>query len=158
MTMKSLSRQVGGKHYQNEGIEPAEYIIKNKLPFAEGNAIKYISRHNDKGGKDDLLKAVHYIEMILEDSYGVGLDGEILETVECTKEHSPPTKTITFEGFNTDEMLQIKMALNGMGIDLRGTPGEGDSITITIESPIEEDFDWRAVQNDYEDMKEYCQS
>jgi hypothetical protein len=39
--------------------------------FAEGNAIKYICRHQDKGGKQDLLKAIHYIQMIIERDYEV---------------------------------------------------------------------------------------
>jgi hypothetical protein len=37
--------------------------------FAEGNAIKYICRHSLKGGKEDLLKAKHYIDMIIERDY-----------------------------------------------------------------------------------------
>ena len=33
-------------------------------------AIKYIIRHRDKGKKQDLLKAIHFIEMIIERDYG----------------------------------------------------------------------------------------
>ena len=51
-------------------IQPAEFINKNKLPFAEGNAIKYICRHINKGGEQDLEKAKHYIDMIIERDYG----------------------------------------------------------------------------------------
>jgi hypothetical protein len=50
-------------------IQPAEFINKNKLLFAEGNAIKYICRHNHKGGEEDVKKAIHYLEMILERDY-----------------------------------------------------------------------------------------
>ena len=67
--LKSLLRQVGGKHYQEFVIQPAEFINKNKLLFAEGNAIKYICRHNHKGGEEDVKKAIHYLEMILERDY-----------------------------------------------------------------------------------------
>ena len=67
--MKSLKKQIGGKHYQDFVIQPAEFINKNKLLFAEGNAIKYIVRAKDKGGKEDLLKAKHYIDMIIERDY-----------------------------------------------------------------------------------------
>ena len=38
--------------------------------FAEGNAIKYICRHINKGGEQDLEKAKHYIDMIIERDYG----------------------------------------------------------------------------------------
>ena len=43
--------------------------MKNKLLFAEGNAIKYICRHHLKGKKKDIEKAIHYLEMILERDY-----------------------------------------------------------------------------------------
>ena len=63
-------KQVGGNHYQTMKIQPAEFINKNKLPFAEGNAIKYICRHINKGGEQDLKKAKHYIDMIIDRDYG----------------------------------------------------------------------------------------
>ena len=65
----SLEKQVGGKHYKNMKIQPAEFINENKLLFAEGNAIKYICRHQSKGKADDIQKAIHYLEMILERDY-----------------------------------------------------------------------------------------
>ncbi len=69
VTYKSLEEQVGGKHYKNMKIQPAEFINENKLLFAEGNAIKYICRHQSKGKADDIQKAIHYLEMILERDY-----------------------------------------------------------------------------------------
>ena len=62
----ALNYQEGGDHYQKLRIQPAEYTILNSLGFAEGNIIKYISRHNSKGGIEDLRKARHYLEMIAE--------------------------------------------------------------------------------------------
>lgn len=62
-------KQVGGSHYQNFTIQPAEFVNKNKLLFAEGNAIKYICRHQSKGKEQDIKKAIHYLEMILERDY-----------------------------------------------------------------------------------------
>ena len=50
-------------------IQPSEFINKNNLPFAEGNAIKYLCRHKQKGQKEDLLKAKHYIDMAIERDY-----------------------------------------------------------------------------------------
>ena len=69
MTYQSLEKQVGGKHYKNMKIQPAEFINENKLLFAEGNAIKYICRHTIKGKEEDVRKAIHYLEMILERDY-----------------------------------------------------------------------------------------
>ena len=68
--MSSYDKQVGGSHYKDMAIQPSEFVNKNKMLFAEGNAIKYICRHNNKGGKQDLEKAKHYIDMIIERDYG----------------------------------------------------------------------------------------
>jgi len=67
--MNIFKKQVGGTHYKDMAIQPATFINKNKLLFAEGNAIKYICRHKNKNGKEDILKAIHYLEMILERDY-----------------------------------------------------------------------------------------
>ena len=68
---KSLDKQHGGKHYQSFKIQPAEFINENQLLFVEGNAIKYICRHSAKGKEEDIKKAIHYLEMILERDYNV---------------------------------------------------------------------------------------
>lgn len=65
--MSALNYQVGGNHYKQLKIEPIEYIVKNNLGYREGNAIKYISRHQFKNGAEDVRKAIHMLEMILED-------------------------------------------------------------------------------------------
>ena len=71
MTSKALHKQVSGTHYMYMKIQPAEFINKNKLLFAEGNAIKYICRHPHKGKQEDIKKAIHYLQMILERDYDV---------------------------------------------------------------------------------------
>ncbi len=63
---KALDRQVGGKHYRDMAIQPAEYIMRNGIRFAEGCVIKYVSRWRDKGGVEDLRKAIHFLEMLIE--------------------------------------------------------------------------------------------
>ena len=69
MTSKAYKKQIGGSHYQNMVMQPSEFINKNKLPFAEGSAIKYICRHAAKGKEQDIHKAIHYLEMILDRDY-----------------------------------------------------------------------------------------
>jgi hypothetical protein len=69
MSNKVFFKQVGGSHYKKYKIQPSRFINDNKILFAEGNAIKYICRHQDKGGRQDLEKAIHYIQMILERDY-----------------------------------------------------------------------------------------
>ena len=67
--LSSLLKQVGGDHYKKMVIQPAEFINKNKLLFAEGNAIKYICRHSEKGGIQVVDKAIYYLEMVKERDY-----------------------------------------------------------------------------------------
>ena len=69
MKSKVYSKQHGGTHYSNFKIQPSQFINANNLPFAEGSAIKYICRHKYKKKKEDLKKAIHYIEMIMERDY-----------------------------------------------------------------------------------------
>ncbi len=62
MSIDPNSRQVGGDHYQQMSIQPWDFINGNGIPYLEGCAIKYIARHQRKGGADDLRKAIHFIE------------------------------------------------------------------------------------------------
>ena len=68
--MSSLDIQVGGSHYKEMAIQPIEFIMKNNIGFMEGNAIKYISRWRSKGGVEDLKKARHYLDMLIEFEQG----------------------------------------------------------------------------------------
>ena len=65
----SYDKQIGGSHYLKYKIQPSKFVIENKLLFPEGSVIKYILRHQNKDGKKDLLKAIHFIEMIIERDY-----------------------------------------------------------------------------------------
>ena len=67
--MSAYDKQVGGKHYIKYKIQPSKFVTENKLLYPEGSVIKYILRHQDKGGKQDLLKAKHFIDMIIERDY-----------------------------------------------------------------------------------------
>lgn len=58
--------QHGGTHYKNKAIQPWDYIASNKLGYFEGNIVKYVSRWRDKGGAEDLKKARHYLDKLLE--------------------------------------------------------------------------------------------
>lgn len=58
--------QVGGEHYKKNAIQPWDYIVSNQLGYLEGNVVKYVSRWKDKGGRQDLEKAKHYLDKLLE--------------------------------------------------------------------------------------------
>lgn len=62
-------RQVGGEHYRT-AIQPWDFITANGLGYLEGNIIKYVARHKQKGGVEDLKKAKHYLEKLIEISEG----------------------------------------------------------------------------------------
>jgi hypothetical protein len=64
--MSSWNQQVGGTHYKHLQIQPLEYALKNGLGICEHAVIKYVSRWQDKGGIDDLRKARHYIDLLIE--------------------------------------------------------------------------------------------
>jgi hypothetical protein len=66
--MSALDTQVSGSHYKMP-IQPVEFIHKNNIGYLEGNVIKYTCRHKNKNGKEDILKAIHYLQLILELQY-----------------------------------------------------------------------------------------
>ena len=69
----ALSVQVGGQHYKSGAIQPIEFYVSNPhLGFPECNVIKYIYRHKDKKGLEDLLKVVHYTMFAAEYGYSDG--------------------------------------------------------------------------------------
>lgn len=67
-----MTSQVGGDHYAKQAIQPIEFILANKLGFCEANVVKYVSRHKEKGGLQDLLKAKHYIDLLIAHEYSEG--------------------------------------------------------------------------------------
>ena len=114
-------KQVGGDHYSKMKIQPAEFINKNKLPFAEGNAIKYICRHINKGGEQDLEKAKHYIDMIIERDYG--------DDAEKSKVMSGLPKGYSFSTMSVaDDALSIS---SDEGLPQDKTENELEDINIT---------------------------
>jgi len=64
--MSALDKQISGNHYMDKGIQPIVYIHANKLGFCEGNVVKYVTRWREKGGEDDLRKAIHYLELLIQ--------------------------------------------------------------------------------------------
>lgn len=65
-TKQADAIQVGGDHYKKQTIQPWDYIIANNLGYLEGNVIKYVSRYKSKNGVEDLKKAEHYLQKLIE--------------------------------------------------------------------------------------------
>ncbi len=61
-----LDRQEGGNHYKSMAIQPVQFIHANGIGYFEGNVIKYVSRWRQKNGVQDLKKAIHYLELLIQ--------------------------------------------------------------------------------------------
>ena len=70
------STQVGGSHYRDMKIQPLEYCLENNLGLCESNIVKYVSRWRDKGGVEDLRKARHYLEVLIEREVSSSISSE----------------------------------------------------------------------------------
>jgi hypothetical protein len=64
--MSALQTQVAGNHYSKMKIQPMEFSMANKLDACQHTVIKYVCRYRDKNGIEDLKKAKHVIDMLIE--------------------------------------------------------------------------------------------
>lgn len=85
-TQTALETQEGGSHYKNLAIQPVEYIHANNIGYFEGCVIKYVTRWRAKNGLEDLKKARHFIDLLLElESKNANQQKEALPRVEATR-------------------------------------------------------------------------
>jgi len=64
------ARIVAGNHYKDMPIQPAEFCQRNRLNFCESAVIKYVCRHGNKNGVEDIRKAIHFLNLLIEFEYG----------------------------------------------------------------------------------------
>lgn len=64
--MSANDRQVGGQHYNKQKIQHWDYVLANNISYLEAQIIKYVSRWRDKNGIEDLEKARHFLEKLIE--------------------------------------------------------------------------------------------
>ena len=64
--MSALDNQVAGDHYMKLAIQPVEFIHANNLGFLEGCVIKRVCRYKAKNGLEDLRKAIHELELLIQ--------------------------------------------------------------------------------------------
>ena len=108
--MNPYDKQIGGSHYKKIKIQPSKFVIENELLYPEGCVIKYILRHRQKGKKQDLEKAKHFIDLSIEGEYSEKKDfleeaeKEKKELAECYKEAKRQTEerrsTEWIKGYN----------------------------------------------------------
>lgn len=87
--MSAFDRQVGGDHYRDMAIQPFEFIERNGLSFGVGNVIKYLCRYKAKDGIEDLRKAKHYIDLLIDLELNHDHDLEIIEVGDVTVSSDP---------------------------------------------------------------------
>jgi len=65
--LSANTKQVDGTHYKKYGdIQPWDVVLAWDLGYLEGTALKYIARWQDKGGINDIKKAIHFLEKLVE--------------------------------------------------------------------------------------------
>lgn len=64
--MKANEGQVGGKHYKTQKIQHWDFVLESGLPYMEAQIVKYLSRWQQKGGREDIQKALHFLEKLVE--------------------------------------------------------------------------------------------
>lgn len=64
--MTANDDQIGGRHYIEKAIQPWDFIVQNNMGYLEGCIVKYVSRYKEKNGIEDLIKASHYLEKLIE--------------------------------------------------------------------------------------------
>ena len=88
--MSALDKQVGGNHYKKYNIQPIEFFIANNIPYAEAAIIKYVLRYQDKNGIEDLEKAKHLIEILIEDLKSLDRVQNIFKEIKKDQTHHVP--------------------------------------------------------------------
>ncbi len=70
MSSKSARQsQIAGDHYLEADIQPADYALSHDFNYHESFALKYLTRHRLKNGREDLEKAIHSLQMLIEHEY-----------------------------------------------------------------------------------------
>lgn len=66
--MSANDTQIGGDHYKTKPIQPWDFIIRNGIPWAEGSIVQYVVRWREKNGVEDLRKARHLLDKLIEEA------------------------------------------------------------------------------------------
>ena len=75
--MSAKDTQIGGRHYADMAIQPVEFIHRNGIGFIEGSVIKYVSRWRKKNGVEDLKKARHFLDLLIEMEVANDAEGRV---------------------------------------------------------------------------------
>jgi hypothetical protein len=78
-TNSTTRKQVGGTHYLKLKIDPNRFCMRNHLDACIHGILKYVTRHRDRNGIEDLYKARHYVE--IRETYAIDLEPAKYEAI-----------------------------------------------------------------------------
>ena len=115
----ALTVQVGGGHYKTMKIQPVEFAMANRWDFCASSALKYILRHGDKNGQQDLEKALHFGELRQSLHCGTVLVQDVIEMRDfITANAVPPEEAAALTALarvvwenSTRAYLELKAAI-----------------------------------------------
>ena len=117
--MSANQTQVGGSHYKDMKIQPVDYIHANGLGFIEGCVVKYVSRHKSKNGKQDLEKAIHFLQLLIEREYPKQIVGKNWK-VALKPKYRLLNETDTIrrgDQFNGEELGWMRSLMSGVRME-----------------------------------------
>ena len=98
----NFSNTKGPDYYKRGKAQVWDFIRDNDLNFHLGNAVKYIARAGYKDSKkEDLIKAIHYLENELEHTINATATGTGVSEVLPYPQFKDCNPTFDSEGFNS---------------------------------------------------------
>jgi hypothetical protein len=90
--MTANDRQVGATHYQGEKIQHWDFVLMHKMPYMEAQVFKYVLRWKEKNGLEDLRKARHFLDKLIE--YELGAQKTVVDVCSDTMPDADKPLTI----------------------------------------------------------------
>ena len=84
--------QVGGKHYKEDVIQHWDVMLANDVPYMEGQIIKYVWRWKRKNGIEDLRKARHFLDKLIEHEMMQNIEREAAHVETEFQGYIPPSE------------------------------------------------------------------
>lgn len=122
MKAPAITTQVGGQHYLGLQIRPTEFAMTNGMDPCAHSVLKYVSRHRAKGGRLDLEKAIHFIELreVLATAAHQVTDWPVTPEEYCRANRLPVLETAAVIGL----CLWLQTGQQHYAAELEGVIGE----------------------------------
>ena len=102
------TNEKGPDYYKRGKAQVWDFIRDNDLNFHLGNAVKYIARAGYKDSKkEDLIKAIHYLENELEHTINTTATSQGVSEVIPPTELEDRITTVSSEGTNSGRVQRV---------------------------------------------------